>query len=97
MKIDFDLLDGFDWDKSNIEHIEKHNVDYIECEEVFANQPLIVFFDEKHSIEERRYKIFGISSKGRKLTLAITIRHLKIRIITARDRNKKERREYKNL
>lgn len=91
MKIDFSLLEGFEWDKGNIEHIKKHKVGYQECEEVFLNKSLIVFVDEEHSSIEKRYKIFGVTTKGRKLALAITIRNNKIRVVMARDKNRKEK------
>ncbi len=39
MKIDFGTLEGLEWDKGNLGHIRKHNVDYRECEEVFVNIP----------------------------------------------------------
>lgn len=88
---DFTKLEGFEWDEGNLGHIEKHNVSYNECEEVFLSKPLIVLFDEKHSIQENRYKIFGITKTGRRLALAITIRNNRIRVVTARDQNKKEK------
>jgi len=47
--------------------------------------------DNKHSIYEERFKVFGRSSRGRHLALVVTIRENKIRIIMARDQNKKER------
>lgn len=90
MKIDFSKLDGFEWDNGNLGHIKKHNVDYRECEEAFLNKPLIVFVDEEHSAMEKRYKIFGVTTVRRKLALAITIRNNKIRVVMARDQNKKE-------
>ena len=90
MKIDSGSLEGFEWDKGNLEHIKKHNVDFRECEDVFLNRPLIVFVDEEHSTTEKRYKIFGVTTDGRKLALAITIRNNKIRVMMARNRNKKE-------
>lgn len=90
MKIDFSALEGFEWDKGNLEHIKKHNVDFRECEDVFFNKPLIVFVDEEHSATEKRYKTFGVTADGRKLALAITIRNNKIRVVMARNRNKKE-------
>lgn len=93
MPLDFDLskIEGFDWDKGNLEHITRHKVGYIECEEVFFNRPLAILSDEQHSSKEKRYKVFGISSGERKLSLAITIRSNKLRIITARDQSKKEK------
>lgn len=91
MGIDFNELEGFDWDQGNLRHIKKHKVEKDECEQVFFNEPLIILFDDNHSQVEERYKIIGISSSGRKLSLAVTIRNYKIRIITARDQAKKER------
>lgn len=93
--IDFSKLEGFHWDKGNINKNRlKHNVDSKECEEVFLNKPLIFLIDEKHSKTEKRYNIFGISSNGRKLALAITIRNNKIRVIMARDQSKIERKTF---
>ena len=84
-------LTGFQWDEGNLDHIRKHGVEYSECEEVFLNKSLIILFDEKHSKSEGRFKVFGVSSGGRKLALAITIRKNKIRVVTARDQNRKEK------
>jgi len=84
-------LEEFEWDKGNLEYIKKHKVGYKECEEVFLNKQLIILGDNKHSIYEERFKVFGRSSRGRHLALVVTIRENKIRIIMARDQNKKER------
>ena len=84
-------LVGFEWDKGNLGHIKKHGVDYKECEEIFFNKPLIMFINEEHSVIEKRYKIFGVTTNRRKLALAITIRNNKVRVVMARDRNRKEK------
>jgi len=84
-------LEEFEWDKGNLEHIKKHKVGYKECEEVFLNKRLIILGDEKHSIYEERFKVLGRSNVGRYLALVITVRGNKIRIVMARDQNKKER------
>ena len=65
-----------------------------EAEEVFFNKPLKIFRDKKHSADETRFVAYGINSSNRKLTLVFTIRKQKIRIISARDQSKKERRVY---
>lgn len=81
----------FDWDPGNLEHIKKHDVNYQECEEIFYNSP--TFFDDKlHSLAEDRYLAYGFSNKGRELTLVFTMRNDKMRVISARDQNKKERK-----
>lgn len=95
MKIDFSALDGFDWDQANLEHIKKHNVDYRECEEAFLNKPLIVNKDEAHTqIEERFRVVYGQTNKGRLMFMIFTIRNHKLRVISARDQSKKERKEF---
>lgn len=86
---------SFDWDTGNIEKSwGKHKVYHKEAEEVFFNKPLKVFKDMKHSVDEMRFVAYGIDSSNRKLTLVFTIRKQKIRIISARDQSKKERRVY---
>lgn len=95
MKINLDQLEGFDWNQANLAHIKKHNVDFVECEEVFSNKPLHVNEDKKHSSEkEIRFQVLGRTSQERRLLMVFTIRTNKIRVISARDQNKKERRSY---
>ncbi len=93
---DFSKVEGFDWDKGNLEHIKKHNVDYKECERVFFNLPIMILSDEKHSKMEERFKIIGVTIGERRLSLAITVRKNKIRVITARDQSKKERKVFEH-
>lgn|SRR3989344_3052722 len=95
MVIKFPVPLGFDWDTGNIEKSwGKHKVYHKEAEEVFFNKPLKIFRDKKHSADETRFVAYGINSSNRKLTLVFTIRKQKIRIISARDQSKKERRVY---
>jgi len=85
----------FDWNKGNIDkNWVKHKVSAKECEEVFLNKPLILFDDEKHTAKEKRYGVFGITNQKRKLTIIFTIRNNKIRVISARNQSKKERKNY---
>lgn len=92
---DFDNLVGFDWDDGNRrKNWEKHGVDYTECEEVFFNKPLLMDDDTKHSFQENRYYVLGRSNRGRTLFVVFTIRNNQIRVISARDQSKKERKIY---
>jgi uncharacterized protein len=87
--------EGFHWDKGNIEkNWERHKVSHIECEEVFFNKPLIVGEDEAHSKSEKRYYGLGKTTDGRYLFVVFTFRNKKIRVISARDMKKKERKVY---
>ena len=86
---------GFDWNKGNIDkNWKKHKVSAKECEEVFFNEPSILFEDKKHSKKEKRYGIFGITNQKRKLIIIFTIRNEQIRIISARNMSRKERETY---
>lgn len=87
---------SFIWDQGNIDKNLKHEVKNKEAEEVFENKPSI-FKDEKHSITEKRYGLFGQTDHRRLLSIVFTIRKDKIRIITARDMSKRERRAYDKI
>jgi uncharacterized DUF497 family protein len=88
----FSEADGFDWDEGNVDkNWQKHNVSHFECEEVFFNEPLVVAPDEKHSSSERRFFALGRTNQERHLFIVYTMRGNKIRIISARNMNKKER------
>ena len=94
MKIIPDPL-TFDWDSGNSDkNLVKHNVSMQETEEVFLNQPLFVLEDITHSLKEKRFNALGITMNQRKLFLSFTIRNNKIRIISVRDMDKKEKSNY---
>ena len=88
---------GFEWDEWNSPKIwEKHAVSQAECEQVFFNEPLVVAQDIKHSEDEQRYYVLGVTDKARGLFLVFTMRKDQIRVITARDMNRKERKVYQD-
>ena len=89
---------GFQWDEGNIHKIwEKHKVTPAECEQIFFNMPLIATEDIKHSQKELRFFTLGQTDLGRRLFSVFTIRNKLIRIISARDMSRKERKEYERL
>ena len=86
---------GFDWDSANREkNWIQHKVTWWECEEAFFNQPLYVFPDAGHSLAEERHYVLGKTNQGRLLFIVFTRRKNRIRIISARDMHKKERKIY---
>ena len=96
-EFNFIQLSGFDWDEANREkNWIKHKVDYKESEEIFFNKPLFIDENLKHSSKEKRFEALGQTNKGRGLFVVFTIRNNKIRIISARDQDSKERRKYEN-
>lgn len=89
---------GFDWDEGNQDkNWIKHQVSRWECEQIFFNQPLVVLDDYKHSDSETRFAAFGKTDHNRLLVVIFTIRNQLIRVISARDMNKKERKFYETF
>jgi uncharacterized protein len=86
---------GFQWDAGNQEkNWLSHQVSTGECEQYFFNQPLLVAPDEAHSHEEPRFFALGRTDQNRLLFVVFTFRGELIRVISARDMSKKERRVY---
>lgn len=86
---------GFEWDSGNQEKNRlKHGVTERECEEAFGDLQAIIMLDDKHSAIEKRFIILGVTIKRRKLAVIYTYRNGFIRIISARDQSKIERRLY---
>ena len=91
----FEQFSGFQWDGGNIDkNLIKHNVENWECEQVFFNRPLLVLDDIRHSVSEKRWAAFGKTDADRFLVVIFTKRGNLIRIISARDMNKRERKFY---
>jgi len=57
-------------------------------------QSLIAAPGEKHSSKEPRFYMLGHTDKGRRLFVVFTIRGGLIRVVSARDMNRRERRLY---
>lgn len=85
----------FEWDpiKSKT-NFKKHNVTFDEASTCFYDYKAYIFFNEKHSDIEHRELLIGYSFQGRLLISSFTNRESKIRIISSRQANKKERRKY---
>ena len=91
----FEQFSGFQWDRGNIDkNLIKHNVENWECEQVFFNRPLLVLEDTRNSVSEKRWVAFGKTDADRFLVLVFIRRGNLIRIISARDMNKRERKFY---
>lgn len=85
---------GFEWDKANISHIAVHDVTYEEAEDVFFDHKNVFKHDLKHSTVEKRFILIGKTQKKRLLYLIFTKRKNKIRVISARDINRREVKLY---
>jgi len=95
--IDWTKITGFEWDEGNArKSSEKHEVSQSEAEQVFFNQPLLVLEDAKHSQDEVRFHALGKTDNARLLHETFTLRATGtlIRVISARDMHRKERKIY---
>ena len=85
----------FDWDQGNvIKNLIKHEVECREAEEAFLDDNILVNEDVIHSSREKRYHLVGKNYSGLILHISFTQRQNKIRIISARRADKKERNLY---
>ena len=72
----------------------KHDVSFDEAASVFFDPLSATGADPDHSLDERRFVTFGMSSSGRLLAVAHAERGDAVRIITARQATRAERRLY---
>ena len=95
--VDLSDIIGFQWDDGNARKSEeRHGVSQAEAEQVFADERLLFDRDTRHSQSEQRYNALGSSVNGRLLHVTFTVRDQGtiIRVISARDMNRRERNRY---
>jgi hypothetical protein len=85
----------FEWHarKAN-ENLRKPAISFEEASSVFFDPLSITGDDPDHSVSERRFVTFGLSSAGRRLVIAHAERGDKIRIVSARRATRAERKLY---
>ena len=85
----------FEWnDQKEVKNEKKHSVSFHEAATVFGDPLAITFDDPDHSINEHRLITFGVSRFNRYLIVSHTERGGKVRIISAREMTKHERKIY---
>ena len=85
----------FEWNPEKARNNEKkHGVRFFEACEVFDDNYSSTVRDPDHSWNEQRYLIFGRSHEGKYLVVSYTERSDRIRIISARKMQPRERRAY---
>ena len=88
---------SFEWDPDKAAlNIQKHDVAFEEASSVFGDPLAYIFADELHSIDEVREIIIGHSVSNRLLLVSFTERSGTIRIISARQATRKERKDYED-
>jgi hypothetical protein len=88
----------FEWDpKKARANFRKHGVSFEEASTVFNDDFAKVFFDEIHSDDEIREIVVGYSIRNRLLLVCFTqTGKERIRIITAREPTRLERKDYED-
>jgi uncharacterized protein len=77
-------------------NFRKHRVSFLEATTVFYDPLAITVFDPEHSHDEDRYITVGVSATGRILMAAHAERGGRIRMITARQLTRRERKAYED-
>lgn len=85
----------FEWDpRKATKNLRKHKVPFTEAATVFSDPLSATVPDPDYSEEEERYIIVGLSNRLRRLIVAFAERDDRIRIISARELTRGERRAY---
>lgn len=85
----------FEWEPRKAEiNLRKHRVSFTEAGTVFGDELAITVPDPDHSKKEDRFITIGWSNRRRLLMVSHTDRGDKIRIISARELTRNERKAY---
>jgi uncharacterized DUF497 family protein len=85
----------FSWDpRKAARNLAKHAVSFDEASTVFADELSMTIPDPDHSGDEERWVIIGQSNRGRLLVVVHIEDDNTVRIISAREAEKRERVKY---
>jgi uncharacterized protein len=89
----------FEWDKGNVsKSLLKHDVNPQETEEVFLGRMAVALGEQiEPVVNEQRLCIVGPSWKDRLLSVIFTIREGRVRPISTRPANRKEKKIYEKI
>lgn len=86
-----------EWDPIKAQsNFKKHGIDFTEAMTVFYDPLSITYADPDHSLAEYRCIIIGRSNRQRLLMVAHTDRNDRIRLISAREVTRHERKLYEH-
>lgn len=84
----------FEWDDANIEHISRHGVEPWEAEEALLDAGRVGM--AAYNVRgETRWAVLGATEPGRILFVVFTRLSGRIRVVTGRDAEGKEKRRYR--
>ena len=87
----------FEWDETKAESNQrKHGVSFTEAMTAFADPLSLTAYDPDHSQDEDRFITMGMSVDGRLLIVSHTDRGEKVRMISAREATRSERKDYED-
>jgi uncharacterized DUF497 family protein len=85
----------FEWDPEKAaQNLVKHGVSFAEASTVFDDPLSVTIADPRHSWDEERLVLFGMSRRGRLLAVFHTDRDGTTRLISARLMTRHEREQY---
>ena len=85
----------FVWDEAKAKaNLSKHGVTFEEAGQVFDDPLSGTLGDPDHSDDEERFILLGMTDANRLLVVSFTERDETIRIISARNATRKERKRY---
>ena len=85
----------FEWDpRKDAANLEKHGVSLEEAASVFGDPLGRIVSDPRHSHDEKRLVLLGLSNRQRLLAVMFTDRREIIRIISAQQVTRSERKNY---
>lgn len=85
----------FEWDRGKAARNErKHGVSFDEAITAFGDELSSTIADPAHSASERRYVLVGVAETGRLLVVVHAEEGDRIRVISARQATRRERRTY---
>ena len=82
----------FDWDQNNLKKLTAHRIKVEEVEQALSREPILIH--EQDADGEARYVYYGETERSRLLTIVLTERDSKIRVITAYDLDAGQKRDY---
>jgi uncharacterized protein len=88
----------FEWDPEKAQaNYQKHGVSFDEASSAFGDPLGRLADDAEHSEHELRFVLFGRAATGRLLAVMHTEREGAIRVISAREMTRNEKRDYEEF
>mgnify|MGYP003471193632 FL=1 len=84
---------AYQWNREKAAtNLRKHGIDFADAVSVFADALAITITDDR--FDEERFVIIGMDAMGRVLVVVFTLRDDEIRLISARQSTRTERRQH---